>query len=113
MKGLVLIISFSFFLNGLAFAGDGADSMKEKHGIMKQIKNLDLSDEQLTKLKEIKKSRKDNKSEWKNQYKNIKVMKQKLKEAFASDKSDDEIRSLKNKMETSYLKLKNEKFEMM
>ena len=92
---------------------DDAREGKRGKGWMKKLKELNLTEEQLTKIKEIKKARKNDKDQRKQMNTQFKALKEEMKTAFKSNKSNVEIRALHNKIIDFKDKRRNQRFEMM
>ncbi len=103
----VALIALSLMLVSPAFAKRG----EGKRGHMQKIfKQLDLTEDQSKKLKEVRKSRKD---KMKSLRKDKKQAKKDFKEAMRSNASNSSLKSLHNKMLKAHKKFKEYRFETM
>ncbi len=101
MKKIMTIILFTTFITPFAFAGKGMG----KGGFMKILKQLELTDEQKSKLKEIRKAHKEDKGSGKEE---IIKLRESMKEKFVSNASEAELRTIHNQMK-SFRSERNEK----
>ena len=83
---------------------------KHKKGLMKKIKELDLSEEQKEKLKAIKERKKASRAEKKANRQKIKAMKEQLQAEFKGTKSSSELRALHKEIKTLHTRLQEERF---
>lgn len=115
---LALATSLSMAPFQYAAAGDDAsyemsEGKKHKNGLMKKIKELDLSDEQKEKFKAIKERKKASKAEKKANRQKIKAMKEQLQAEFKGTKSSSELRALHKEIKTLHTRLQEERFNMI
>ncbi len=104
---LLKVIPLSILLaSGVTFADKGKGKMHFK----KVMKQLDLSNEQIDKLKEFRKSNKGNNKEIRSQMKNLH---EELKTKFIANASDDELKAVHTKIKALKSKMADLKFSKM
>jgi len=102
-----LALALILFTNS-SYARGGNKDKKQKH--RGQLKELNLTEEQLTKIKEYRKS---NRNKMKPLREEIKQTRDKIKESFLADSSTSELTSLHNKMKDLRSQMAQIKFSKM
>lgn len=123
-KTLILLTALTLPMSSVSLAQDDHE-MGEMHesqhhgkrggkGLFKKLKELNLTAEQMEKIKELKKERKASKKEdRKSKREEMRALKEELREAFKSNKSSDELRAIKNKIKSYHCDGQDDKFEIM
>jgi len=86
---------------------------KRKNGVMKKVKELDLSEEQKKQLKAIKEKKKARKETKKANRNKIKDLRLQLQAGFKSSKSSSELRSIHKQIKAIHTQLQEERFETL
>ncbi|MFT6630551.1 MAG: protein CpxP [Bacteriovoracaceae bacterium] len=97
MKAILSMILLGTLIAPTAFAEGRKGGKGEGKGFSKILKQLDLSDDQKVKLKELRKAKK---SAGKSDHGELKKLREEMKSKFASSASESEIRALHNKIKT-------------
>lgn len=108
MKILIATLCLSFGLTLFAKSKEAPRAM----GMMKVLQQLDLTAEQKEKLKELRKNRKDG-GHGKENVEEVRKLRQELKEKFASNASDSELRKINDKMKSLRSSKTDLRFERM
>lgn len=81
-------------------------------GMMKILQQLDLTDEQKAKVKELRTKKKD-KGQGKANVEEVRKLREELKEKYASDASDSEVRKIHDKIDSLRSSKSDVRFERM
>ncbi len=102
-------IIISLFIASLSISSFAADK-EGRRGKMKALKALNLTEQQITSLKEY---RKENKGKHKESFKILKQLREEVKAAFISGASDEEIKSLHSRLQSEQATVKEVRFSKM